>query len=312
MKTIKRKYRSINVCLGLLIIFAALGSVGCNNGSSSDENNITSIPIVGYTMGKSGFADGGPRSIVVDYSGALYIADSLNKKVVKLNQNGQFIKSWNSSTDYGEVERLFYRNEKIYVLFPAAVCVLDTDLNLILQFDLPNNSYNYGICVDSDRSIYVLLANSILKYSTSDGVNYSLSTQWGSSGSGPGQFGSGYMNNLVIDSFDNIYVPDGYKRVQKFDKNGDFVLSITNLFQAYSYIGLTIDTGNNILYVLDVFNNQIYSYTLAGSYLKTINSKNKLFYYPSSIYYYNGYLYILDFNNCVPDVSNNRILKLKI
>jgi tripartite motif-containing protein 71 len=49
-----------------------------------------------------------------------------------------------------------------------------------------------------------------------------LITAWGTSGSGPGQFG--HPKGLTLDESNNVYVADEFNdRIQKFDSDGNFI-----------------------------------------------------------------------------------------
>jgi sugar lactone lactonase YvrE len=182
---------------------------------------------------------------------------------------------------------------------------------------MPDNGK--GICVDSDGSIFLMDPYNyrILKYTTSDGMDYTVSLEWGSKGSENGQFDWGYNANLVMDENNHIYVPDyNNKRVQVFDTNGNYLNSIYGnaLFQAY--ISLAIDINSNILYILDSYNNQIHMFTLEGNYYTTIRNDyiqdGLKMRYPGNIFYSNGKIYVLDYNNSLATYSNNRILILEL
>jgi PKD repeat protein len=96
--------------------------------------------------------------------------------------------------------------------------------------------------------------------SNSNGVGI---TQWGSRGSGDGQFYEPY--GVALDSSDNVYVADSYNnRIQKFTSSGKF---ITKWGSSGSGDGefngpesVAVDSSGNV-YVADMGNNRIQVFT---------------------------------------------------
>jgi DNA-binding beta-propeller fold protein YncE len=79
-------------------------------------------------------------------------------------------------------------------------------------------TYPRSIAVDSSgKKVYATDTwnNRIQKFSTTDGINYTLVKTWGSLGSGDGQFN--YPYGIAVDPSGNIYVADTINnRIQKF------------------------------------------------------------------------------------------------
>jgi sugar lactone lactonase YvrE len=271
------------------------------------------------SIGKNNLADGGPRSITVGDNGTMYIADSLNKKIIKIDQEGQLVSQWTSDS-VGTLSRLYVRNSSVYAQDDKGwVYILDNSLNLLSRFDLSlqiGSNGAMGICVDSSLNIYAIDEdNGIVKYSADNDGSYKKDQQWTLTTSAIGPFDWGYGSNLVMDSFDNIYVPDyGNKRVIKIDTLGQTsrVIDGSLLFQAY--IGFAINDTN--MYILDSYNNSIHVYTINGTYIKTIGNGDLRgtvkMQYPSSIFYADGKLYVLDFNNFLQTFSNNSITVISV
>ncbi|MBI5749112.1 MAG: DUF1566 domain-containing protein [Nitrospinae bacterium] len=88
---------------------------------------------------------------------------------------------------------------------------------------------------------------------TTVSTNYKFVTKWGSRGTGDGQFFGNNMK-IAVDSSGNIYVNDGYWRIQKFDSNGTFITKWgsqgTGDGQFSSPGGVAVDSSGNV-YVLD-------------------------------------------------------------
>lgn len=93
---------------------------------------------------------------------------------------------------------------------------------------------------------------------------YTFILKWGDTGSGPGQFGQrtndSYEFGIAIDSQNNVYVVDaGNSRIQKFDKDGTYLLEWGtfgegdgqfNFFNHFGGGGIAIDHSDNV-YVSD-------------------------------------------------------------
>ena len=104
-------------------------------------------------------------------------------------------------------------------------------------------------------------------------------TQWGSTGSGDGQFNFGNLTaGLAIDREDNIYVADIVnQRIVKFDANGKFLIQWGGAGDRdgqFNYPhGITVDRHDNI-YVSDE-NFRIQKFDKNGKFLMQWGSKGK-------------------------------------
>ena len=101
--------------------------------------------------------------------------------------------------------------------------------------------------------------------------SYSLIKQWGSRGSGNGQFALPW--SLALDSSNNVYVSDlNNQRIQKFDAAGNFITLWS--IGGYNYAtGVATDTSNNV-YVYHVYAqsspiSQVEKYTSNGDLIKS-------------------------------------------
>jgi DNA-binding beta-propeller fold protein YncE/signal transduction histidine kinase len=134
------------------------------------------------------------------------------------------------------------------------------------------NSNPYGVAVDSSGDVFVSQssANKIQKFSN---VGNPLS-QFGSSGSGNGQFNS--PKGIAIDSTGNIFVADsGNNRIQKFNSSGvyqsQFGSAGSGNGQFNTPTGLALDASGNI-YVADTGNQRIQKFDSAGVYQSQFGS----------------------------------------
>jgi len=123
--------------------------------------------------------------------------------------------------------------------------------------------YPAGIAVAADGNIYVTDSYncSIQKFNSSG----NFLAQWGTSGSGPGQFSS--PSGVAVDSDKNVYSADsGNHRIQKFDHNGNFLTQWGTFGTANGQfslpVSLAVDTSANV-YVADYYNHRIQKFRLA-------------------------------------------------
>jgi DNA-binding beta-propeller fold protein YncE len=160
----------------------------------------------GYLMkfGSRGNGEGqfsSPWGIAVDrVRGYIYVVDSANFRVQKFDPTGEFIMQWGS---FGSNDGQFY--------FPRGIAVDPTD-GAVYVVDMGNHR--------------------IQKFDTSTNVLPQLLTKWGGGlGPGhasdpraqePGQFRSPW--GITVDGQGDVFVTDtGNQRVQKFDREGNFI-----------------------------------------------------------------------------------------
>jgi DNA-binding beta-propeller fold protein YncE len=109
------------------------------------------------------------------------------------------------------------------------------------------------VAVDASGNVFVTTdAQQVLKF-TSGGA---LVGQWGSSGSGNGQFLS--VQGITVDAAGNVYVADtGNHRIQKFDNNGNFLLQWgiagSGVGQLIGPTGLEVDNASHVLVLDETF-----------------------------------------------------------
>ena len=120
------------------------------------------------------------------------------------------------------------------------------------------------IAIDSNGNMYITDTdphNRIVKYNSTGGIVL----QWGQSGSESGNFTfSGSQDSITIDGIDNIYVKDQTNRIQKFDRNGNFITSWTGIITGATYINT--DNSNNVYNLLTT---TVTKYNLNGTLLNT-------------------------------------------
>ena len=99
--------------------------------------------------------------------------------------------------------------------------------------------------------------------------SYSFSAQWGSPGSGSGQFLNPF--GMAVDSSDNVYVADqSNHRVQKFDSNGRYLTQWgsrgSGSGQFLNPFCVAVDSSGNV-YVVDEANHCVQKFDSGGRYL---------------------------------------------
>lgn len=160
----------------------------------------------GYLMkfGSRGSGEGqfnSPWGIAVDrVRGYLYVVDSANFRVQKFDPSGEFVMQWGS---FGSNDGQFY--------FPRGIAVD------------PADGHVYVVDMGNHR---------IQKFDTSTNVLPQLITKWGG-GLGPGHASSPQAQEagqfrspwgITLDGSGDVYITDtGNQRVQKFDREGNFV-----------------------------------------------------------------------------------------
>jgi len=142
-----------------------------------------------------------PWGIAVDrVRGYIYVVDSANFRVQKFDKSGEFIMQWGS---FGTNDGQFYFARGIAV-DPAdgAVYVVDMGNHRIQKFDTSTN----------------VLPQLLAKWGGSAEPGHASSAQ----AQEAGQFRSPW--GIAVDGSGDVYVSDtGNQRVQKFDREGNFI-----------------------------------------------------------------------------------------
>lgn len=85
-------------------------------------------------------------------------------------------------------------------------------------------------------------------------------SQWGSIGSGPGQFNN--PRRVAVDPSGNVFVADfGNDRIEKFDGNGKLLMTWGSLGQnegqLYNPTGMAVQFPSGNVYVVDTGNHRV-------------------------------------------------------
>jgi len=130
-----------------------------------------------------------------------------------------------------------------------------------------------GIATDSQDNVYVVDngGNRIQKF----GADGDFILQWGSFGSGDGQFDQ--PTDVAVNSADEVYVVDrGNTRIQKFTSSGGYLTQWgspgagNGQFQTPNGVG--IDPGSGEVYVADSGNNRVQKFSSSGTFQLSFGS----------------------------------------
>ncbi len=127
-----------------------------------------------------------------------------------------------------------------------------------------------GVAVDGSGNVYAVSGSTVFKLD-SDGA---LQSQFGSSGSGDGQF-IGPFGVALNSAGTQIFVTDeGNSRIEKFDGNGSFVAQVgtngTGATQFQFPKGLAVDSTGSV-WVADSGNNQVKKFDSNLTYANSLN-----------------------------------------
>jgi sugar lactone lactonase YvrE len=219
-----------------------------------------------FEWGEPGHADGQfsePSGIAIDSSGNIYIADRLNNRIQKFDNQGAFILKWGSAGGGGGQ---FDSPQGIAVDASDCIYVVDQANNRVQKFDHNGNFITawgspgsaggsfitpFGIAVDTSGHIYVTDSGNdrVQKFDS----NGRFISSWGATGSGTGQFISPQAVAIALagDYPDTVYVGDANNRIQRFDTDG---LSAAAMFsdgrddgQLKNPMGIAVDSSSRLM-----------------------------------------------------------------
>jgi len=181
----------------------------------------------------------------------------------------------------------FYRPDDVAVAPDGSMWVVQAEYNELVKFSPGNSGVElrigtaaggrqyrpWGVAFDPAGFVYVTdCRGHLIQKFTTDGT---LVAEWGTLGSGDGQFNSPY--GVAVDSVGNVYVADsGNHRIQKFTSTGTFLTKWGVLGQGDGQLcephGVAVDTAGNV-YVADTgnqgisWNPRIQKFTSSGTFL---------------------------------------------
>ncbi len=217
-----------------------------------------------------------PEDVEIDTEGNMYVADTNNDRIVKLNSEGSIL--WERGKN-GRGTGEFMKPSGIAVSLSGIVYVSDMHNDRIQKFDSQGNFikswghhgdgdgqfyYPEGIAVDVTGNVYVAdTRNNRVQKFDSEGR---FLKKWGNEGDGDSEFC--LPGGIAADEAGYIYVSDsGNDRIQKFDCEGGFVLQWgsygSSLGQFNDPRGIATDASGNV-YVADNLNNRIQIFSSEG------------------------------------------------
>ncbi len=179
-----------------------------------------------------------PRSLAMAPDGSIYVADTGNSRILRLDGNGNVLAEWGSRTPDGQVP-------------PAPSTFIEP----------------WGVGVDSLGNVYVADTwnHRVQKFDARG--NFLL--EWGSSGQ-PGEGPSGFWGprGIAVGPDGRVYVTDtGNKRVVVFDGNGTYLSAFgaSGEGQLDEPVGIAIGP-DGLVYVADDWNLRVAVFSADGEY----------------------------------------------
>lgn len=175
------------------------------------------------TWGSPGFGDGefsGATGVAVDHAGYVYVADNYTR-VQKFTAAGAYVSKWGTpGSGPGQLSAAWDLavddSDRVYVIDANRVERFSTAGVYQTEWAVPGAR---GVGIDREGFVYVTSEGDdrVHKY-TPNGI---LVREWGSTGSGPGQFFHPY--DVVADTAGYVYVCDANDRIQQFTAIGGYV-----------------------------------------------------------------------------------------
>lgn len=250
------------------------------------SQNVQAIPQYILQWGSYGAGDGqfyNPGSVAVAGDGTIYVADTNNHRIQYFDSNGTYQGQWG---EQGTGDGQFNTPTGVAVLDDGTVYVVDLGNHRVQYFD-NGGAYQgqwggqgtgdgkfyqpHGIAVAGSSTVpvsvtvYVVDNNHRIQYFSGTG-NYR--GQWGSLGSGDGQFSTPY--GVAVANDGTVYVGDTFnQRIQYFSSTGSYQGKWGSSGLGDGQFNLPVDltvVSDGTVYVVDHYNNRIQYFSSTGTY----------------------------------------------
>ena len=229
-----------------------------------------------------------PRGIGLDGLGNLWVADTLNNRMVAFDADGRYVTRFGTA---GSAEGQFSSPHDIAFDSTGSAYVVDTWNYRVQKFSPAGQFVKtwggpgagnadgqfYGpFCIEvHDDVVYVCdtLNDRIQRFSTEG----DYLGKWGTPGAGPGQFND--PHNLAFDADGNVYVTDTWnRRIQKFDTSFEYITEF-RFDEDPGMIGypsgVAVDENFNVYVTVadDTASDEIVVFEPDGDFLRTIGQR---------------------------------------
>ncbi len=217
------------------------------------------------------------EGIAVDRDGNVYVADAGNARIQKFSPDGKFLAKWGS--DGSGDDQLGY-SYGVAISSDGSVYVADPGYRVIKKFTsnggflleweqdlIPGVGGDpIGIAVDSEGNLYVIpQSTGTVRKFTSDGEFIS---EFNGTTLEPAYLYAPI--DVAVDRNGSVYTALQNSGVQKFDKDGNYVASISITKEGLSGFryprGIAVDPGGQV-YVMDGEDNRIQKFTGDGEFI---------------------------------------------
>lgn len=235
------------------------------------------LPVWSSSGGSLAFR--GTDGVALDPSGFLYVMDSGNDRVQKLDPDGRSVGTWGTAGD-GDGQFACAPFCMLAVDRAGMVFVTDSGNDRVEKFDGSGRFIAawgghgdgegafdgpFGIAVDGKGDVYVGdVANHRVQKFRPDGT---FVRAWGRSGTGDGEF-TNALADLAVSSGGDVYVTDRSLGLQRFDAEGRFVGRVTECgdLPLRASTGVVVGPADE-LYVFDLGHRRICHYDRGGGLL---------------------------------------------